>query len=54
VYSANVDELSDLVFALGVTITAITRHSDPWGDIAEVGQLAGLDPGVVYVEVAVE
>jgi transcriptional regulator with XRE-family HTH domain len=28
-YSAKVDELSDLVFALGVTITAITRHGDP-------------------------
>jgi hypothetical protein len=27
-HSANVDELSDLVFALGVTITAITRHGD--------------------------
>lgn len=25
-HSANVDELSDLVFALGTTITAITRH----------------------------
>ena len=28
-YSANVDELSDLVFALGVTITALTRLVDP-------------------------
>jgi hypothetical protein len=28
-HSANVDELSDLVFALGVTITAITRYGDP-------------------------
>jgi transcriptional regulator with XRE-family HTH domain len=25
-HSANVDELSDLAFALGTTITAITRH----------------------------
>jgi hypothetical protein len=28
-HSANVDELSDLVFALGVTITALTRRVDP-------------------------
>jgi transcriptional regulator with XRE-family HTH domain len=28
-HSANVDELSDLVLALGTTITAITRHPDP-------------------------
>jgi transcriptional regulator with XRE-family HTH domain len=28
-HSANVDELSDLVFALGVTITAITQPVDP-------------------------
>jgi transcriptional regulator with XRE-family HTH domain len=28
-HSANVDELSDLVFALGVTITALTRPVDP-------------------------
>jgi hypothetical protein len=28
-HSANVDELSDLVFALAVTITAITRPVDP-------------------------
>jgi transcriptional regulator with XRE-family HTH domain len=28
-HSANVDELSDLVFALGTTITAITRPVDP-------------------------
>jgi hypothetical protein len=28
-HSANVDELSDIVFALGVTITAITRPVDP-------------------------
>jgi hypothetical protein len=27
-HSANVDELSDLVFALGVMITPITRHGD--------------------------
>jgi transcriptional regulator with XRE-family HTH domain len=28
-HSANVDELSDLVFALGATITAITLHVEP-------------------------
>jgi transcriptional regulator with XRE-family HTH domain len=28
-HSANVDELSDLVFALGVTITELTRPVDP-------------------------
>jgi transcriptional regulator with XRE-family HTH domain len=28
-HSANVDELSDLVFALGITITALTRPVDP-------------------------
>jgi hypothetical protein len=31
-HSANVDELSDLVFALGVTITALTRLVDPGPD----------------------
>ena len=28
-HSANVDELSDLVFALGITLTALTRKVEP-------------------------